>query len=153
MPGRDVGTRLVRFYQVLASQVRALMMALYRYFQREASLPDPSGPLSESVSPASIGDANDAVRPIIKRPNKPSKSRCSDTHVTCILRGVVYCIDENKLNATKFSSVALQETSKETFQLYGIYKQPIDVLFQGDYLSVIILISLSPFRGGSRHFN
>ena len=66
------------FYQVLASQVRALMMALYRYFQREASLPNPSGPLSESVSLASIRDANVAVQSIIKRPNKPtnpSKSR------------------------------------------------------------------------------
>ena len=37
-------------------------MVLYRYFQREASLPHPEGPYSDSVSPPSIRDAsNDAV--------------------------------------------------------------------------------------------
>ena len=62
--------RLFSTNQVLISQVHTLMTALYRYFQQEASLPDHSGPLSESVSPASIRDANDAVRSIIKRRNK-----------------------------------------------------------------------------------
>ena len=42
-------------------------MALYRYFQREASLPDPSSPLSESASPASIRDANDAVTKLMQQ--------------------------------------------------------------------------------------
>ena len=37
-------------------------MALYQYFQPSDSLPDPSGPLSTSISPAAIKDANEAVR-------------------------------------------------------------------------------------------
>ena len=37
-------------------------MALYQYFQPSDDLPDPSGPLSASVSPAAIKDANEAVR-------------------------------------------------------------------------------------------
>ena len=37
-------------------------MALYQYFQPSDRLPDPSGPLSASVSPVTIKDANEAVR-------------------------------------------------------------------------------------------
>ncbi len=37
-------------------------MALYRYFQTVDALPDASGPLSASLSPAAIKDANEAVR-------------------------------------------------------------------------------------------
>lgn len=37
-------------------------MALYHYFQPSDSLPDPSGPLSVSISPAPIKDANEPVR-------------------------------------------------------------------------------------------
>ena len=37
-------------------------MALYQYFQPSDGLPDPSGPLSASVSPAAIKDGNEAVR-------------------------------------------------------------------------------------------
>ena len=39
-------------------------MALYQYFQPSDDLPDPSGPLSASVSPAAIKDANEAVRSV-----------------------------------------------------------------------------------------
>ena len=35
-------------------------MALYRFFSREASRPHPADPLSDSVIPASIRDANEA---------------------------------------------------------------------------------------------
>ena len=37
-------------------------IALYQYFQPSDALPDPSGPLSVSISPAVIKDANEAVR-------------------------------------------------------------------------------------------
>ena len=37
-------------------------VALYHYLQPSDSLPDPSGPLSVSVSPAPIKDANEPVR-------------------------------------------------------------------------------------------
>ena len=37
-------------------------MALYQHFQALDGLPDPSGPLSASVSPAAIKDAKEAVR-------------------------------------------------------------------------------------------
>ena len=37
-------------------------MPLYQYFQPLDGLPDPSGPLSASVSPVAIKDANMAVR-------------------------------------------------------------------------------------------
>ena len=36
-------------------------MELHRYFQWETSLPQPKDPLSGSINPASIRDANDAV--------------------------------------------------------------------------------------------
>ena len=49
-------------------------MALYRYFQHSTdALPDPSGPLSTSVRPAAIKDANEAVRSVPR--SKPSVSR------------------------------------------------------------------------------
>ena len=41
-------------------------MALYQYFQPSDGLPDPSGPLSASVSPAVIKDANEAVRSVTR---------------------------------------------------------------------------------------
>ena len=37
-------------------------VALYQYFQPSNGLPDPSGPLSASVSPVTIKDANKAVK-------------------------------------------------------------------------------------------
>ena len=37
-------------------------MILYKYFQPSDALPDPSRPLSASISPAVIKDANEAVR-------------------------------------------------------------------------------------------
>ena len=37
-------------------------MALYRYFKPSGGLPDPSGPLSASVSPVMIKEANETVR-------------------------------------------------------------------------------------------
>ena len=37
-------------------------MPLYQYFQPLDGLPDPSGPLSTSVSPVPIKDASEAVR-------------------------------------------------------------------------------------------
>ena len=49
--------------------VAAESMVLNRYFQREASVPHLEGPLSDSVSPASVRNTNDAV------PWKSSKSR------------------------------------------------------------------------------
>ena len=46
-------------------------MALYRYFQPVDSLPDPRGQLSRKINPATIQDANKAVRDAPKK----SKSR------------------------------------------------------------------------------
>ena len=37
-------------------------MALYNYFKPSDGLPDPSGPMSASVSPVVIKEANKAVR-------------------------------------------------------------------------------------------
>ena len=37
-------------------------MALFKYFKREKSLPDPQGPLSEKVPPTSIEEANKEVK-------------------------------------------------------------------------------------------
>ena len=37
------------------------VISLYQYFQPSDGLPDPSGPLSVSVSPVAIKDANKAV--------------------------------------------------------------------------------------------
>ena len=40
-----------------------LIMALYRYFAKASNgLPDPSGPLSSSIGPAAIKEANEAVK-------------------------------------------------------------------------------------------
>lgn len=50
-------------------------MALYQYFQPSDDLPDSSGPLSASVSPAAIIDANEAVRSATQ-----SKPRCQSSH-------------------------------------------------------------------------
>ena len=46
-------------------------MALYRYFKPATDLPNPKGSLSKCVSPATIKDANEAV----KNSPKPAKSR------------------------------------------------------------------------------
>ncbi len=39
-----------------------MALYMYRYFQTVDALPDTSGPLSASLSPAAIKDANEAVR-------------------------------------------------------------------------------------------
>ena len=52
-------------------------MALYRYFVKASKcndIPDPSGPLSASISPATIKEANDAVKSVSKIKSKPRGS-------------------------------------------------------------------------------
>ena len=47
--------------------LNVLTMSLYRFFAKASKwsdLPNPSGPLSASVSPATIKDANDAVKSV-----------------------------------------------------------------------------------------
>ena len=58
--------------------VPAQAMSLYRYFK--PTLPSPSGPLAESINPATIKAANEAVKDAT---SKPSKARGS-CHVRII---------------------------------------------------------------------
>ena len=53
-----------------SEQVHVQTMILYRYFKPSDSLPDPSGPLSASVGPGEIKEANEAVRSVT-RGSKP----------------------------------------------------------------------------------
>ena len=48
-------------------------MALYRYFTPSDSLPDPSGPLSASVSPVVIKVANEAVGSVTRGSRRYAK--------------------------------------------------------------------------------
>ena len=63
--------------------IPAQAMSLYRYFK--PTLPSPSGPLAESINPATIKAANEAVKDAT---SKPSKARGS-YHVR-IIRIILY---------------------------------------------------------------
>ena len=56
--------------------VPAQAISLYRHFK--PTLPSPSGPLAESINPATIKAANEAVKDAT---SKPSKARGSYRHV------------------------------------------------------------------------
>ncbi len=50
-------------------------MALWRYFGKESSLPDPSGLLARSIPKSSILAANSEVRGLLNEPNPPTSTR------------------------------------------------------------------------------
>ena len=64
--------------------VPAQAMSLYRYFK--PMLPSPSGPLAESINPATIKAANEAVKDAT---SKPSKARGTCSYHVRIIR-IIY---------------------------------------------------------------
>ena len=65
--------------------------AMALYFQPSDDLPDSSGPLSASVSPAAIKDANEAVRSVTR-----SKPRCQ-VHTRQRLASMPHCMATSQL--------------------------------------------------------
>ena len=59
-----------------SEQVQVQTMALYKYFKPLDGLPDPSGPLSVSVCPAAINEANEALRTRGSKPQRKDRPCC-----------------------------------------------------------------------------
>ena len=92
-------------------------MALYQYFQPLDGLPDPSGPLSASVSPAAIKDANEAVRSATR--SKPRGKYAKFTPEQQAVIGEYASLDGNQAAIRHFSKklgVEMKVTSVQTWK-------------------------------------
>ena len=103
----------------------AQAMSLYRYFK--PTLPSPSGPLAESINPATIKAANEAVKDAT---SKPSKARGSyHVHIIRIIYPLYIraCARARALRHRvpvydrKIFSTFSEFLAAENYPLYGIH--------------------------------
>ena len=98
--------------------VPAQAMSLYRYFK--PTLPSPSGPLAESINPAIIKAANEAVKDAT---SKPSKARGSYRHVDAETQAKIAqyaCEHGNKAAMERFSTLLgfdIKKSSVSTWKM------------------------------------
>ena len=96
----------------------ALAMSLYRYFK--PTLPSPSGHLAESINPATIKAANEAVKDAT---SKPSKARGSYRHVDAETQAKIAqyaCEHGNKAAMERFSTLLgfdIKKSSVSTWKM------------------------------------
>ena len=96
----------------------ALAMSFYRYFK--PTLPSPSGPSAESINPATIKAANEAVKDAT---SKPSKARGSYRHVDAETQAKIAqyaCEHGNKAAMERFSTLLgfdIKKSSASTWKM------------------------------------
>ena len=92
-------------------------MALYQYFQPSDGLPDPSGPLSASVSPAVIKDANEAVRSATRSKPRGKYAKFTPKQQPAIGKYMPHCM------ATRQLSIIFKEVgSRDDYFGSGAYE-------------------------------
>ena len=93
---------------------------MYQYFQPLDGLPDPSGPLSASVSPAAIKDAIEAVRSVTQ--SKPRGKYAKFTPEQQVAIGKYASLDSNQAAIRHFSKklgVEMRVTLVPTWKVPG----------------------------------